>query len=69
MLVLSRKLFQKIHIGNDITIVVVRIENDKVRIGIQAPDSVVILRDEIVNAARKEKDDTGEPSEPVKDPG
>jgi carbon storage regulator len=47
MLVLSRKLGEKICIGNDVMIVVTGFDRGKVRIGIKAPDSVQILRHEI----------------------
>lgn len=48
MLVLSRKVGEEIKIGNDITITVVRIQGDKVRIGIQAPDDVKVYRSELL---------------------
>lgn len=44
MLVLSRKLDETITIGDDITIRVVDIRGDKVRLGINAPRDIVILR-------------------------
>ncbi len=47
MLVLSRKHGQRILIGDDIVITVVRISRDKVRIGIDAPRYVLILREEV----------------------
>ncbi len=48
MLVLSRQINERIHIGNDIHVTVVAIRGDKVRLGIEAPKSVPILRDEIL---------------------
>jgi carbon storage regulator len=51
MLVLSRKIGEKIHIGNDIVLTVVHVANNKVRLGIDAPKSVTILRHENVRAA------------------
>jgi carbon storage regulator len=47
MLVLSRKEDERIQIGDDITITVVRIQGDKVRIGIEAPQTVPVVRDEL----------------------
>lgn len=44
MLVLSRKRGERIQIGPDVTITVVRIEGDKVRIGIAAPRELPIDR-------------------------
>jgi carbon storage regulator len=48
MLVLSRKLGEKIHIGNDITLTVVSIMGNRVQLGIEAPDDVSVLRDELL---------------------
>ncbi len=54
MLVLSRKKDQAIHIGHDIKIVVVDIQKDHVRIGIEAPADVDIYRSEIYQAIQNE---------------
>jgi carbon storage regulator len=48
MLVLSRKLSQQILIGSDITITVVKFDGHQVRLGIEAPASISILRQELV---------------------
>lgn len=47
MLVLTRKVGERIHIGDGIVVTVVRIQNDKVRVGIEAPSSVAIHREEV----------------------
>ncbi len=47
MLVLSRKPAEKIRLGNSIVVTVVRVTGDKVRLGIEAPPDVVVLRDEL----------------------
>jgi carbon storage regulator len=47
MLVLSRKEAQRIRLGDSIVITVVKIGGDKVRIGIDAPANVLVLRDEL----------------------
>ncbi len=49
MLVLSRKTDQKIIIGSDIMITVVAVNGNRVKIGIQAPENVRILRSELEN--------------------
>ncbi|MGO9600622.1 MAG: carbon storage regulator [Isosphaeraceae bacterium] len=48
MLVLSRKPLQSIMIGSDIKITVLKVDRNQVRIGIEAPPDVTILRDELI---------------------
>jgi carbon storage regulator len=48
MLVLTRKLMEKIFIGDDICVTVVRLEEGKVRLGIEAPREVSVVRAELV---------------------
>ena len=48
MLVLSRHVNEKIHVGSEITITVVRIAGNKVRIGIDAPHDMNVVRDELL---------------------
>ena len=47
MLVLSRKLGEKIVIGDSIVLTVVKIDRNQIRLGIEAPPSVAIYREEI----------------------
>lgn len=47
MLVLSRKVGQKILIGDGITVTVVRVNQGTVRLGVEAPDHLPIVREEI----------------------
>ena len=49
MLVLTRRVGESIRVGNDIVVTLVQVSPGKVRIGIQAPDDTVILRDELVD--------------------
>jgi carbon storage regulator len=48
MLVLTRKLMEKLFIGDDICVTVVRVEGGQVRLGIDAPRDVSIVRAELV---------------------
>jgi len=54
MLVLTRKVDEAIRIGGDIVITVVSIDKKSVRIGIDAPEDVMILREELVRAVTEE---------------
>lgn len=47
MLVLSRKESERIRLGDSIVLTVLRVAGDKVRLGIEAPADVVVLRDEL----------------------
>jgi len=49
MLVLSRKQSQQIVVGRDIRITVVKIDRNQVRLGIEAPRAIAILRDELTD--------------------
>ena len=55
MLVLSRKKDEKIIIGDNITIMVVDIQGDKVRLGIEAPREVTVHREEVYQAIQKKQ--------------
>lgn len=48
MLVLTRKLMEKLFIGDDICVTVVRLESGQVRLGIDAPREVAVVRAELV---------------------
>lgn len=47
MLVLSRKQNERIRVGDSVVVTIVRVSGDKVRIGIEAPPDVRVLRDEL----------------------
>ena len=56
MLVLTRKLQERICIGNDITVTVLRVKGQQVRIGIEAPRDVRVIRGELPpNATHREE--------------
>lgn len=55
MLVLSRKKNESIIINNDITIVVVEIRGDKVRLGVEAPKEVPVHRREVFDAIQAQE--------------
>ena len=55
MLVLSRKKDEKIIIGDNISIMIVDIQGDKVRLGIEAPREVSVHREEVYQAIQKKQ--------------
>lgn len=57
MLVLSRKVGEKILIGDKIAVTVVRIAQGIVRIGVEAPEELPIVREEIKDRVRGDRPD------------
>jgi carbon storage regulator len=49
MLVLTRKLMEKLYIGDDVCVTVVRLEGGQVRLGIDAPRDVAVVRAELLD--------------------
>ena len=60
MLVLSRKVGEKLLIGKDISITVVRIVGGGVRLGIEAPPEMVVVREELEDELAKERQTAAE---------
>ena len=54
MLILSRRPGESITIGDDVVITVVSVNGNQIRLGINAPREVRVLRDEIYKAVREE---------------
>lgn len=54
MLVLSRKVGERIQIGDGITVTVVKITSAGIRLGIEAPDNSVIVRSELLVKHREQ---------------
>ena len=73
MLILTRKIDESIVIADDIIVTVLEISGERVKIGIEAPRSVVILRQELQEQVRQENieaaaaADLGEISRRLKD--
>ena len=63
MLVLSRHRDESIMIGDEIVVTIVDIRGDKVRLGINAPSSIPVHRQEVFDAIQREAArDAGDPS-------
>ena len=53
MLVLTRKLNEQVQIGNEVTIKILRIKGKAVRIGIEAPGNIRVIRSELRGCAKE----------------
>lgn len=54
MLILSRKIDEKIKIGQDITLTIIEIHGDQVKVGVEAPKDVRVFRQEVFSAIQSE---------------
>ena len=59
MLVLTRKLMERLYIGDDICVTVVRLEGGQVRLGIEAPREISVVRAELLPGGRLHGKATG----------
>jgi carbon storage regulator len=60
MLILTRRVGETLMIGDDVTVTVLGVKGNQVRIGVNAPKDVAVHREEIYERIRKEND-MGEP--------
>ena len=60
MLILSRKVDEKIKIGNDITITIIELHGDQVKIGVEAPKDVKVFRQEVYSAIQNQNKESAE---------
>ena len=54
MLILSRKVDQKIRIGDEITLTISEVRGDQVKIGVEAPKNVKVFRQEVFDEIQNE---------------
>jgi len=55
MLILTRRVGETVMIGNDVTVTVLGVKGNQVRIGINAPKSVAVHREEIYERIKREQ--------------
>lgn len=54
MLILSRKINEKLQIGDHITITIIEVKGDQVKLGIEAPSEVKVYRRELYDAIQEQ---------------
>ena len=52
MLILSRRVGESVLIGKDVSITVLRVKGDQVRLGVQAPKEITVQRDELLEEGK-----------------
>jgi carbon storage regulator len=62
MLILTRRVGETVMIGNEVTVTVLGVKGNQVRIGVNAPKDVAVHREEIYDRIKREED--GDPSTP-----
>lgn len=67
MLILSRKVDEKIKIGNDITITLIGISGDQVKIGVEAPKNVKVFRQEVFDDIQRQNREAASANPPTLD--
>ena len=55
MLVLTRRIGERFYIGDDVRVVVLEVNGNQVRLGIEAPKHIAVHREEIYQRIREEK--------------
>lgn len=63
MLILTRRVGETLMVGDDVTVTVLGVKGNQVRIGVNAPKDVSVHREEIYQRILREKNQAGEPQE------
>jgi carbon storage regulator len=59
MLILTRRVGETVMIGNDVTVTVLGVKGNQVRVGVNAPKDVAVHREEIYERIKREEDPEG----------
>jgi carbon storage regulator len=65
MLILTRRVGETVMIGNDVTVTVLGVKGNQVRIGVNAPKDVAVHREEIYERIKREEDQDSRSSAPA----
>jgi len=65
MLILTRRVGETVMIGNEVTVTVLGVKGNQVRIGVNAPKDVAVHREEIYERIKREEDGEAPESRPV----
>jgi carbon storage regulator len=66
MLILTRRVGETVVIGNDVTVTILGVKGNQVRVGINAPKTVAVHREEIYERIKREQEGTsGESTDPA----
>jgi carbon storage regulator len=65
MLILTRRVGETVMIGNEVTVTVLGVKGNQVRIGVNAPKDVAVHREEIYERIKREEDQDSRAAAPV----
>jgi carbon storage regulator len=65
MLILTRRVGETVMIGNEVTVTVLGVKGNQVRIGVNAPKDVAVHREEIYERIKREEDHDSRPGASV----
>ncbi len=63
MLILTRRIGETLMVGDDVTVTVLGVKGNQVRIGVNAPKHIAVHREEIYQRIQREKDSHAQPPE------